>query len=91
MVALAKEMATYFTGWDNFPAILTEYQADLLESASTNARNFVTARCTLILDKLKDVKEATAADPIKNLIKTTKYFATQLDRLKFSDTPVAAE
>ncbi|KAH8689785.1 hypothetical protein GQ44DRAFT_744815 [Phaeosphaeriaceae sp. PMI808] len=91
MAALAKEMATYFPGWDNFPAILKEYQADLLEFASTNAKDFVTARCGLILDKLKDVDVTTAAEPIKNLIKTTKYFGTQLDKLKFSDTPVAAE
>ncbi|EUC49054.1 glycoside hydrolase family 18 protein [Bipolaris oryzae ATCC 44560] len=91
MAALAKEMAQYFTGWQNFPAILAEYQADLLEYASNNARNFVSARCALILDKLKDVDEATAAEPIKNLIKTTKFFAKQLDRLKFSDTSVGAE
>lgn len=91
MAALAEEMATYFPGWDNFPAILKEYQADLLEFASTNAKDFVTARCGLILDKLKDVDVTTAAEPIKNLIETTKYFGTQLDKLKFSDTPVAAE
>ena len=70
--------------------VLTEIR-EILDCSSDNSRNSVTARCTLILDKFKNVDEATAAEPIKNLIKTTKPFATQLNKPKLHDTSVGIE
>jgi hypothetical protein len=91
MAGLAQDMANNFSGWENFPAIFAEYQKDLLEFASSNAKNFVTGRCAKIIDMFKDVDETQAAEPVKHLLKTVKYYKTQLHRLKFHDTPVAAE
>jgi hypothetical protein len=84
-------MATNYPGWKDFPAILREYLKDSLEYASANAEKFVVGRCALILDKFKNVDETSAPEPIKHLLKTTRFFGTQLDKLKFSDTAVAAE
>jgi hypothetical protein len=84
-------MATNYPGWKDFPAILDEYLKDSLEFASDKAKTFVVAWCASILDKFKNVDETQASEPIKRLLKTTRFFGTQLDKLKFSDTPVAAE
>ena len=91
MASLAKEMADNFPGWEDFPDIFTEYQKDLLEYASKNARDFVAGRCALVIQKFKNVDEAQAQEPIKHLLKTIRYYQTQLDKLKFSDTAVGAE
>jgi chitinase len=84
-------MATNYPGWEDFPAILNEYLKDSLELASNKAKTFVVGWCAKILDKFKNEDETQAPEPIKHLLKTTRFFGTQLDKLKFSDTPVAAE
>lgn len=91
MASLAQEMADNFRGWENFPAIFAEYEKDLLETASDHSKKFMIARCALVLDKFKNVDETQAAEPLKHLLKTIRYYQTQVDKLKFSNTPVPAD
>jgi chitinase len=81
-------MAQYFPGWDNFPAILQEFDANHLWYASIKAQAFMTARTRMILNTLKDVDPAKAAEHVAQLITTTTFYAQQIGKLKFSITNV---
>ncbi|KAF2130126.1 glycoside hydrolase family 18 protein, partial [Dothidotthia symphoricarpi CBS 119687] len=83
LYAAAKNMATYYKGWENFPAILKEFDADQLEYASTKAQAFMTARAGMILNTFQDTDPAKAAEHVAQLITTTTLYAKSINKLKF--------
>jgi chitinase len=88
MYSLATEMSQNFKGWENFPAILKEFDDDLREAATKNAQDFMTARMAVIFDKFKNVDASLVAEHISQLLTTATYLVSQREKLKFSNTPV---
>jgi chitinase len=88
MYALADEMARLFPGWEEFPKIMKEWDADQHALASENAQTFMASRTADVLDRFTKIDLATAPEHIRQLINGAKKMASETDKLKFDTSGV---
>lgn len=81
-------MAQYFPGWQSFPAILKEFDADMLEYGTSNAKAFMTARTGAVLSKFpkkEDLDLSKYAPHVQQLYNTVQYYVEQKSKLTFTN------
>ncbi|PVI08690.1 glycoside hydrolase family 18 protein [Periconia macrospinosa] len=87
----AKFMGDHIPGWENFPAIVAEFDENHMEFISLSAQLFMATRVRMIVQEFGKMTVTELAQRPEHMVqfyKTAKFFHEMTYSLKFSKTPV---